>query len=128
MLPNFIWFAVPAPDDILRGDSANEVLDVFVTVFQVIMIFLLCCLKNVKAKKPKFSPLIIASLLSLIFYYLFWVLYYCKINGLSVIIGLCVLPSLCFIFFAIDRKNYFALCPAVIFMILHTMSSVLNVI
>ncbi len=27
MLPNFIWFAVPAPDDILRVDSATPVVD-----------------------------------------------------------------------------------------------------
>lgn len=25
MLPNFIWFAVPAPDDILRGGSVTEI-------------------------------------------------------------------------------------------------------
>ena len=28
MIPNFIWFAVPAPNDILRGESITKTVDV----------------------------------------------------------------------------------------------------
>ncbi len=28
MLPNFVWFAVPAPNDILRGESVTEIADI----------------------------------------------------------------------------------------------------
>ena len=35
MLPNFIWFAVPAPNDILRADSVTPVVDAIGSVFQV---------------------------------------------------------------------------------------------
>ncbi len=38
MLPNFIWFAVPAPNDILRADSATPVVDAIGSVFQVLTV------------------------------------------------------------------------------------------
>lgn len=27
MLPNFLWFAIPAPNDVLRAESATPVID-----------------------------------------------------------------------------------------------------
>lgn len=42
MLPNFIWFAVPAPNDILRADSATPVVDAIGSVFQVLTVACLC--------------------------------------------------------------------------------------
>ena len=30
MIPNFIWFAVPAPDDVLRVESVTEMIDTIV--------------------------------------------------------------------------------------------------
>ncbi len=32
MAPNFIWFAVPAPNDVLRTDSVTETLDTAASV------------------------------------------------------------------------------------------------
>lgn len=42
MLPNFIWFAVPAPDDILRADSVTPVVEAIGSVFQVLTVACLC--------------------------------------------------------------------------------------
>ena len=42
MLPNFIWFAVPAPNDILRADSVTPVVDAIGSVFQVLTVACLC--------------------------------------------------------------------------------------
>ena len=42
MLPNFIWFAVPAPNDTLRTDSATPVADAIGSVFQVLTVAYLC--------------------------------------------------------------------------------------
>lgn len=42
MLPNFIWFAVPASNDILRADSVTPVVDVIGSVFQVLTVACLC--------------------------------------------------------------------------------------
>ena len=38
MIPNFIWFAVPAPNDILRGESITETVDVIASICQVLMV------------------------------------------------------------------------------------------
>ena len=38
MIPNFIWFAVPAPNDILRADSITKAVDTVGSVCQVLMI------------------------------------------------------------------------------------------
>ena len=46
MIPNFIWFAVPAPNDKLRTDSITQILDTVASVCQVLIIVLLCILKN----------------------------------------------------------------------------------
>lgn len=51
MLPNIYWFAVPAPNDILRGASVTPTIDMIGSVFQVLMIGLLCILKNKTAGK-----------------------------------------------------------------------------
>lgn len=34
MIPNFIWFAVPAPNDILRADSITGTIDTAASVCQ----------------------------------------------------------------------------------------------
>ena len=37
MLPNCIWFAVPAPNDILRAESVTPLLDTVGQVLQVVL-------------------------------------------------------------------------------------------
>ena len=49
MLPNIYWFSVPAPNDILRGASVTPTIDTIGSAFQVLMIGLLCILKNTTA-------------------------------------------------------------------------------
>ena len=38
MIPNFIWFAVPAPNDILRNESVTAIVDMIGSIFQVLFI------------------------------------------------------------------------------------------
>ena len=42
MIPNFIWFAAPAPNDVLRTESVTEVIDTIASVCQVLMVIALC--------------------------------------------------------------------------------------
>ena len=51
MLPNFIWFALPAPNDILRTESVTPLIDAIAQVFQIIMAALLCAVVNVTRNK-----------------------------------------------------------------------------
>lgn len=61
MIPNFIWFAVPAPNDILRTKSITETTDTVASVCQVLMITALCIFRNRdKSKKMCVNLFIIA--------------------------------------------------------------------
>ena len=46
MIPNFIWFSIPAPNDVLRADSITEVADTIASICQVLMIIALCIFVN----------------------------------------------------------------------------------
>ena len=63
MLPNFIWFAVPAPNDVLRVDSVTPVVDVIASVCQVLTVACLCFLINKERGKLRFSPLVFAAVI-----------------------------------------------------------------
>ena len=61
MIPNFIWFAVPAPDDILRSESKTAVVDAIGSVCQVLFAAALCLIKNKDCGKLRITPKIIAA-------------------------------------------------------------------
>ncbi len=126
MLPNIVWFIVPAPNDVLRGQSATPVLDILATITQVLMLTALFIFKNSKTSKLKLSPFIIISAAFCVLYHIAWVLYYCNIVNGVIVICLCLLPCLSFIFYGVDRKNYFALIPTALFAALHFTSTVIN--
>ena len=128
MAPNFIWFAVPAPNDILRVDSITKTLDTVSSVCQVLMIIVLCILINRERKKPKISPLVIIVIISCLIYFASWIFYYAGITNMLVILGLTIPPCLAFLFFALDRKNYIAIIPISAFSICHLTYAIVNYI
>ena len=128
MIPNFYWVTVPAPNDILRTESVTEKLDIIASVCQVLMVMALCILINIDSKKHRFSPLIIATIISGICYFVGWIFYYKGITNTLVILDLCIMPCMAFLFYAIDRKNKIAVIPIVIFMICHLIYGIMNYI
>ncbi len=126
MLPNIIWFFVPAQNDILRNESSTQVLDVFVTVFQILMLAVLCVIKNIYARKIKFSLFIILSASFVLLYYVCWILYYSGVVHAIVLLGLCIFPCCSFLFYGLDRKNCIALVPISVFSVLHLISTIIN--
>ena len=126
MLPNFIWFAVPAPNDILRADSATPVVDAIGSVFQVLTVACLCFVIHKSSSKLRFSPLIIAIIICVAIYYIGWALYYTANVSPIVILLLTVPPCLAFILFAIDRKNLPAVIFATVFAVCHLVFGVVN--
>ncbi len=128
MIPNFIWFAVPAPNDILRGDSITKGLDMVASICQVLMVILLCILINKERKKRNHSPLIIPVIISCVLYFASWVFYYGGITNMLVILGLAVTPCFAFFFFALDRKNWIAIIPISVFSICHLIYGIVNFI
>ena len=128
MIPNFIWSAVPAPDDILRTESTTKVIDTIGSIFQVLMIFTLCVFINPKRKKLSFTKTIIAMICCCVIYYCCWVFYYLGVTNWLVIMGLTIPPCMAFLFFAIDRKNYISVVPIAIFTVCHVIFGVVNFI
>jgi hypothetical protein len=86
MIPNFIWFTVPAPNDILRGDSITKAVDTVGSICQVLMIILLCILFHKERNKTKF-PLIIAVGISCLLYFVSWVFYYSGFTNAFVVMA-----------------------------------------
>lgn len=126
MIPNFIWFAVPAPNDVLRADSVTEVFDAISSVSQVLMAAALCVIINRNRKKISITSLIIAAMVCCLLYFASWIFYYIGVVSPIVILGLTVPPCLAFLFFAVDRKNMLAVVPILIFTICHLIYSVVN--
>lgn len=128
MLPNFYWFLVPAPNDILRAESVTEVLDTIASVFQVLMVITLCIFTNKNTDRICITPFVIASIVSCLLYFAAWVFYYHGIANSAVVLALCIFPCLAFLFFAVDRKNFIAVIPIVIFSVCHLLYGVINFI
>ena len=128
MLPNFIWFAVAAPNDVLRAESVTPVVDMIASVCQVMTVACLCFVINQERSKLRFSPLVIAAMACVVIYYIGWVSYYSGIVNAWVILLLTIPPCLAFILFAADRKNLPAVLFATGFTICHLIFAMMNFI
>lgn len=128
MLPNFIWFSIPAPNDVLRTDSVTPHIDMIASIFQVLMIVVLCVLINKERRKLRLSSLMIITMISLLLYFACWIFYYMGITNGMIIIGMTVFPCLAFLFFAVDRKKIIAIGPILIFMVCHMLYGFANFI
>lgn len=126
MLSNSIWFAIPAPNDILRASSITETIDTVASVCQVLMVVALCIFRNREATKLCATPLMFISAGCCLLYFISWIVYYMGIVNALVILGLTIPPCLAFLFFAIDRKNGIAIIPISIFTICHLIYGVVN--
>ena len=128
MIPNFIWFAVPAPNDVLRAESITPIIDGIGSVSQVVFIAAICILTRKDVDKIRFSKFIILSLAMVITYFVGWILYYNGIVNPIVIELLTIPPCMAFIIYTIDRKNIVATIPAIIFTVCHVIYGVFNYI
>lgn len=126
MLPNFIWFAVPAPNDILRAESVTPMVDAIGSVFQVLTVACLSFVIRKERRKLRFSLLVVATIVCVLVYYIGWMLYYSGITSACIILLLTLPPCLAFILFAIDRKHQPAVVSAAGFTVCHLIFGVLN--
>ena len=128
MIPNFVWFAIPAPNDILRAESITEMVDTVASVCQILMIVSICIFRNRESKKLYISPFVIIVTVCYLLYVASWIAYYNGMTNVIVILGLTIPPCLAFLFFAIDKKNGIALIPISIFTICHLVYGIVNFI
>lgn len=126
MIPNIIWFAFPASNDVLRTESVTPVLDGIASAFQILMVLCLCFVHNSECKKIWWSKGIALSCAFCLLYYALWALYYLGMTNAFVMLGLALFPCAAFIAFALDRKNIVALIPALVFTVCHLIYAVVN--
>ncbi len=128
MIPNFIWFAIPAPNDVLRGNFVTGIFDTIASICQVFMFIALCFLVYRKRSKLRITPLMIAVIICCLLYFAAWICYFGGIVNMFIILGLTIFPCLAFLFFAINRKNLVAVVPISIFTVCHLIFGVVNFI
>lgn len=128
MLPNIVWFAVPAPEDVLRTESVTPVIDAVASVLQILTVAGICFVVNKARGKLRFSPLVVATMGCIVFYYFGWVLYYAGVVGSGVILLLTLPPCAAFVLFAADRRNLPAVLAATGFSVCHLLFGIINFI
>lgn len=128
MLPNFIWFAVPAPNDILRVESVTKTVDAIGSILQVTMIASMCMFAHKDANKLSLTPVVKGVILCILIYFICWGAYYIGVTNVVVVLGLTIPPCLVFILYGIAKRNYIALVPALGFLVCHLIYALANYI
>ncbi|MDE7171784.1 MAG: hypothetical protein K2O11_07910, partial [Oscillospiraceae bacterium] len=122
----FIWFAFPAPNDVLRSESATPTVDFVAQVFQIAIAAALCAVVNVTRDKPMKRGYLAGIAACVGLYLAGWAAYYAGIVNAAVILDLCLAPCGAFLIFALGRKNAIALVSAAAFAVGHLLAAVLN--
>ncbi len=128
MLPNFVWFALPAPNDILRAESATPFLDTAGQVFQIALAAALCGVVNPARGGSVKRGWAAGVVLCLVLYLAGWAAYYAGAAGTVVVLILCLAPCGAFLFHSAARKNAPALLAAGGFAACHLISTIVNFI
>ena len=128
MAPNFIWFAMPSPNDILRLESRTPMIDTIATVCQIAFVMCLCLLIRTDQKPFILTGTIKGVILSTVLYYVCWILYYQGVTNIAIITGLTIFPCIAFLLFAIDRRNVCAMVPIGLFTVCHLIYATVNFI
>ncbi len=128
MLPNLIWFAVPAIHDVLRNESITPLADRIASVFQIVMVASLCIIIHKERQKLVKKAFLTGICALILLYYAGWCFYYTGCVAPAVILDLCIAPCLAFIIFSISRKNGIAFLAACGFMLCHVFYGLRNFI
>lgn len=126
MLPNLVWMAHPAPEDILRVESVTPVVDLLGSICQMAMVFCLCFIRRVDARPLRLSPLVVAALVCMLVYLAAWGFYYEGIANALVILLLTLVPCAAFLLYLADRQNGIGLIPAALFTLCHVIFAIVN--
>lgn len=126
MLPNFVWFALPAPNDILRQESVTPLLDAIAQVFQIAIVAALCAVINTARDMPIKRGYQVGTAVCVVLYFAGWAVYYAGIANAAVVLDQCLTPCGAFLLFSLARKNGFALVSAGVFTVCHLIFAVVN--
>lgn len=127
MLPNFIWFAMPAPVDVLRQPSVTPCLDQIAAAVQALMVVALCLIRNRQAEGIQMHrPAAVGIGLCCLGYFAVWGCYYGGIVYPAVLISMCFLPCLALLLYTAAQRNWPAFGLAAAFAVLHGIFGICN--
>ena len=93
MVPNLVWSAYPAPNDVLRARSVTPLLDAAAQVFQIVMVAALCGVVNTARSKSVKRGWAAGAILCTALYFAGWAAYYAEVVDLAVILTLYLLTG-----------------------------------
>ena len=128
MIPNFIWFVVPAPNDVLRTESVTGTIDSIASVCQVLMVASLCLVINRNNTESKAIGTIVTVMVCVVLYYICWLCYYQGTAETTVLTGLTVFPCAAFLIYSYKRRNMIAAFFAGVFSMCHLIYAIANFI
>ncbi len=128
MLPYVYWFIIPAPNDILRTKSVTPILDNVASICQTITIALLCLIQRNDVGRLRWSSTVLCTVIWYVTYIVTWFFYYQGNTHSIIIVLLCLMPCLALGSYMMDRKNYLAILPLLLFSICHLLHGILNFI
>lgn len=128
MIPNFVWFTLPAPNDILRAESATPLLDAVAQILQAAMAVTLCAVINTARDTPMRGGYRAGTAACVVLYFAGWAVYYTGFTSAAVGLTLCLAPCGAFLFYSAARGNAPALLAAGGFAVCHLISTVVNFI
>lgn len=126
MLPNLLWFAFPAPNDVLRSESVTPLADTIAQVFQIIIAAALCVVINTERDRPMKRKYWTSIAACVALYFAGWAAYFAGTASAAVILDLCLAPCMAFLLFALGRKNAPALVSAGAFTVCHLIFAIAN--
>lgn len=126
MLPNLVWFCLPAPNDILRSESVTPATDTTAQVFQTVMVAALCVIINQARVKPVQRKHQMGIAVCIALYFAGWTAYYAGAANAAVVLVLCLAPCGAFLVFALARKNIAALISGFGFAVCHLIFAIAN--
>ena len=128
MAPNFVWFALPPPNDIFRAASVTPLLDGAEQALRVVMAAAMCGVVNTARDgfgRP--GPAAGAGLCVLL-YFAGWAAYYAGIANAAVLLTLCLAPCGAFLLFSAARRTAPVLIAGAGFTVCHAICAAVNFI
>ncbi|OEH83447.1 hypothetical protein BCR26_09705 [Enterococcus rivorum] len=118
---------MPSANDILRIQSKTPQVDILASIFQVIMVILMCSFRRKEIERTKLTKAMNYSAVACcIAYYIGWVFYYMNFTNPVVIMALTLFPSFAFVSYQIGKQNRLAIIPTILFTILHLIHGIVN--
>lgn len=128
MIPNIFWAVLPPVSSTLPANTAiTPAIGIISCICQSLMVAIQIMLikKERKASKSK-KWIAVLAIICLVGYLFSWVVYYTITITPLLLLGMAVLPSIYFVCVGLYLENYISLIPAVIFGIIHILTTAIN--